>query len=124
MKKFRVFVLPLYVLCLIFCSCNGLTAGYIEGTYSYKTSGVVSITNGSSTTDASLDNLMGTLDIKRLNGDSILLIFNELNGDMVSVAAQVKGDSILMPPYQKVFSITTTSTSSSCWAKPPTARDS
>lgn len=107
MKKFILFVLPVSVLCLFFCSCNGLTAGFIEGTYSYKTSGIVSVTSGSSTNDASLDNIIGTLDVKRLNKDSILLMFNEMNGDMVTVNAQVKGDSILMPPYQKVFSITT-----------------
>lgn len=104
----------LYILSLLcLCACNSITINQIEGTYSYKTSGIVTIVDGTTTYDASIDNIMGTLDVKRLpKGDSILLVFNELNGDVVTVRAEVKGDSILMPPYQKVYSITTTSSSS------------
>ena len=104
MKKQLLFLLS--IICL--CGCNQLTINDIAGDYSYATSGMLTLTEGTTIYDVSLDNVMGTLDIQRLpQGDSILLVFNELLGDLVTVRAEVKGDSILMPTYQKVFSITT-----------------
>lgn len=97
--------------CLVMMSCNQITIGEIVGTYSYKSSGIVTISDNSSTYDASIDNIIGTLDVKKLpKGDSVLLVFNELNSDVVTVRAQVQGDSIFFDPYQKVYTITTTST--------------
>ncbi len=110
--KYTFSRLLVVVVCVAtFYSCNRITIGEIEGTYSYKTSGIVTLSENSSSFDASLDNIVGTLDVKRLpKGDSILLVFNELNNDVVTVRAEVKGDSIFFSPYQKVYSITTTST--------------
>ena len=94
---------------MVAMSCNQITINQIEGTYSYKTSGVVTISDNDNNKsyDVSLDNIIGTLDVKRLpKGDSVLLAFNEFNGDAVTIRACVKGDSILMPMYQKVYSLT------------------
>lgn len=105
-------------LCLLaigMISCDRLTINQIEGTYSYKTSGILTVTDNDNkkTYDINVDNIMGTLDIQRLpQGDSVLLAFNEFNGDVVTVRARVKGDSILMPMYQKVFSLTSEAGSS------------
>ena len=105
------------------CACNHVSIKDIEGTYSYKTSGILAVTDQSSqtTNDISLDNIVGTLDIKRLNNkDSVLLIFNEMLGDITTVRAALKGDSIYMTPYKKVYSIVDQSKTSALLIDVPT----
>ncbi len=104
MKKTMIFGAAL--LCL--CSCN--KAKVFTGDYAYKTSGTLTISSSDTTAVTYELRKVGQLsvvDLKSSDKDSVLLVFNELGGDITKVRAKVDGDSLHLVPYTKKLSIQT-----------------
>jgi len=78
-------------------SINSLT-----GDYSYKLSGEVAVTNEDGETSYLMVNKRGQMNILRNKSasDQVTITMNESAGGAYSFTATVKGDSLLMDPYQ------------------------
>lgn len=103
MKKIGIGIVVL----LAFFACNN-QAKIFSGDYSYKTSGRLTIADDSTSVSQDLAETIGQLnvvDLKSAKKDSILLIFNQMRGEIISVRAAVNGDSIFLKPYKKVLPI-------------------
>lgn len=84
-------------------------ADLFKGDYSYKTSGTVYITDGSTQQTYQLSNEIGQLRIVGLSSaDSVLIIKSALSGSVETMRAKVTNDSIFIAPYQKSLSIVMT----------------
>lgn len=93
---------------LLLCSCSK-NADLFGGDYSYKTSGSVSVTLGTSgKMDIHLSNEIGTMTIERLykdRDDSVLIIKNKFSGGVTVMKAASLGDSLVLVPYYKSFDL-------------------
>lgn len=91
---------------LLLCSCSK-NADLFDGDYSYKTSGSVSVTLGTSgMIDVPLSSEIGTMTIERLykeRDDSVLIIKNKFSGGVTIMKAASAGDSLVLAPYYKSF---------------------
>lgn len=95
--------LLLGILALAFTSCQN-DAKIFAGSYSYKTSGKVILTTGTTEVPYQLTNKIGQLkviDFKSTNNDSVLLVMNEMGGGVTTIRAKVVKDSIFITPYTR-----------------------
>lgn len=103
----KLALMALLPLLLISCKRD---ADVFTGDYTYKTSGVVELTNDSgSVSDLKLSDKVGSMSIKRLDKnstDSVLVIKNELNGGVKVLRARSFGDSLSFKPYSTSFTVT------------------
>ncbi|MBQ7631689.1 MAG: hypothetical protein IJS82_02895 [Paludibacteraceae bacterium] len=86
----------------------------VKGTYRYKTTGKVTLEEnfaGATKADtlvANLDNESGTLEVVSLhNGDSLLLTFDPLNGDVSISHGIADGKRIRFAPYYRTLEVPT-----------------
>lgn len=109
MKKSIFFALA-GLLTLTACNCN---VYQVEGSYSFKTSGLAEITTATDTTMIRLSDETGMMDIRNLkSGDSILIVMNETNGSVFTIRAEVKDKVITFAPFERpvVHLLSTSST--------------
>ena len=86
---------------LTLCACN-TNVYQVEGSYSFKTSGLAEIMTSSDTMAVRLVDETGMMDIRNMsNGDSILIVMNETNGGVITVRAEVKDKVITFAPYER-----------------------
>lgn len=72
------------------------------GDYSYKLSGEVALTDADGHVSYRLIHRNGQMNIleDRNAGDRLLITMNEMNGGCYTMSATVKGDSLLLEPYE------------------------
>lgn len=102
MKKTVIFAVALLGL----CSCN--KAKIFTGDYAYKTSGTLTISRTDTTAvlyELKQVGQLNVIDLKSSKKDSVLLVFNELGGNITTVRAKVDGDSLRLVPYTKTISL-------------------
>lgn len=113
MKKLII----LFGTALLFLSACTDTAGVrdVKGSYRYKTTGKVTLEEnykGATKADtlvANLDNESGTLEVVSLhNGDSLLLTFDPLNGDIAVTRGVLDGSTIRFASYRRTLEVPTT----------------
>ena len=91
------------------CACSN-DARLLSGDYSYKTSGSVVVATDTEEVTYQLPDKIGQLnvvDLKATDKDSVLLVFNEMGGNLTTTYARISGDSIELLPYTTTLSITT-----------------
>lgn len=91
------------------CACSN-DARLLSGDYSYKTSGSVVIATDTEEVTYQLPDKIGQLnvvDLKATDKDSVLLVFNEMGGNLTTTYARISDDSIELLPYTTTLSITT-----------------
>lgn len=77
------------------------------GSYTYKTSGLLVISDGDRRTTVALSDEIGQMDIIDLqNGDSVLILQNQLSGNASSTRAAIEGNRIVALPYQRTLTVT------------------
>ena len=89
---------------LFFYSCQKEGVKSFLGDYSYKTSGVVNVDSNGVSYTFKLPDKIGHISIVELNKDSVLIIKNEMMGEVQTLQAKVDGDSIFINSYEKQLS--------------------
>lgn len=99
MKK-SFFFLFAGLLTLTACNTN---VYQVEGSYSYKTSGLAEVTTSNdSVYTIRLADETGMMDIRDLKtADSILIVMNETNGSVITLRANVKDKVITFAPFER-----------------------
>lgn len=95
-------LVPLMVLALAGCQKEGVKL--FLGDYSYKTSGVVLVDSGGVAYTCKLPDKIGHISIVELSKDSVLIIKNEMMGEVQTLPAKVVGDSIFISSCVKQLS--------------------
>ena len=91
------------------CACSN-DARLLSGDYSYKTSGSVVIATDTEEVTYQLPDKIGQLnvvDLKATDKGSVLLVFNEMGGNLTTTYARISADSIELQPYTTTLTITT-----------------
>ncbi len=106
-RKISYISIGLFVLLavLFFYSCQKEGVKSFLGDYSYKTSGVVLLDSSGISYTCKLPDKIGHISIVALGEDSVLIIKNEMMGEVQTLQAKVVGDSIFINPYVKQMSI-------------------
>lgn len=101
MKK-SIFFIFAGLLTLTACNNN---VYQVEGSYSYKTSGLAEITTEfDSVYTIRLTDETGMMDIRDLKtADSILIVMNETNGGVITLRAEVKDKVITFAPFERTM---------------------
>ncbi len=89
---------------LFFYSCQKEGVKSFLGDYSYKTSGVVNVDSNGVSYTFKLPDKIGHISIVELSKDSVLIIKNEMMGEVQTLQAKVDGDSIFINSYEKQLS--------------------
>ena len=104
MKKISIL---LSVCCLMtFAACQTKNAPLFRGDYSFKTSGSVTAKRANATDPAefniTLNSEIGQLQIAKLNrkNDSLVVVMNYMNGDVVVTHAYCKGQDITLNDFK------------------------
>lgn len=110
-KLFIVFAAAM----LMFVSCSDSSAvRSVKGAYRYKTTGKVVLEenyNGATKADtlvANLDSESGTLELVSLHDDdSLLITFDQLNGNVMATRAVIDEKRIYFTPYKRMIEVAT-----------------
>ena len=90
---------------LFFYSCQKEGVKSFLGDYSYKTSGVVNVDSNGVSYTFKLPDKIGHISIVELSKDSVLIIKNEMMGEVQTLPAKVVGDSIFISSCVKQMSL-------------------
>lgn len=108
MKKFLC--LSTMAVCLLLTSSCHQDLRQATGSYTYKTSGLLTLKDGTTYTTLTLNDETGQMDIISLHhGDSILIIQNQLGGSIHTTHAVIEGKQITLTPYQRTVTLSYTS---------------
>ncbi|MCM1034455.1 MAG: hypothetical protein NC038_02640 [Paludibacter sp.] len=107
MKRFLSLTLAL--IGILFLSGCQQDLKQVSGTYTYKTSGTVAISEGTSHTTLAINDEIGQLDITPLHkSDSLLLLFNQMTGSAMHTTATLNSKELHLQPYTRTLSLTYT----------------
>lgn len=100
MKRPEFLALGIIQLVLIAMICPGCVdpVKSLEGTYSYKLSGLVTIDD---TLDVVLTNEQGAMELIKVQDTTFLLTMNTLQGDAYTAEGVLSGDEILLEPFER-----------------------
>lgn len=105
MKK-SLLILIIFCVLIALSSCQKSGTNLFRGDYSFKTSGSITAKRAYTTNPAefniTLDNEIGQLQIAKLNNknDSLVVVMNYLNGDVVVTHAYCKGQNITLKEFK------------------------
>lgn len=76
---------------------------YLEGTYSYKTSGKAVIDAGDSTNTVVLEDEIGAMEIIGQSDNRVILTFNQLAGSAYTTSATLNDSILTLVPFERVI---------------------
>lgn len=93
---------------LVLVSCNdSVEVRTIKGSYHYKTTGQVTLSDGTKSAIQTLENESGTMEVVSLhNDDEVLLTFNQTGGEVYNTNATVHGDKLSFDPFNRLLTLT------------------
>lgn len=94
MKKLFVLLLAVLTICMTGCNDEVRT---LEGSYSYKISGVVEV----DWDEVNLADEIGAMDIVRIDTETALLTFNAINGGVYHTTAQINDKAITLKRFER-----------------------
>lgn len=109
--KNRFYLLAMIAIAFTACSKEAKT---LSGDYSYKKTGSIQIATDTTSITLHLNNEIGQLNIIDLNaeeGNKVMLVYNTMNGDIITTNATITGDTLKIDPYNRQLSIQTDSIS-------------
>lgn len=86
---------------LLFASCNKVSVNDFEGDYSFKISGNVVLSTGSEDINEVLTAESGQMSIKRIEGDSVMVVMNIMNGDVLITTGVVDDNSLVLNSFER-----------------------
>lgn len=93
---------------LVLVSCNdSVEVRNIKGSYHYKTTGQVTLTDSSKTQIHTLDNESGIMEVVSLHDDDeVLLTFNQTGGEVYNTKGTAHGDKVTFDPFHRLLTVT------------------
>lgn len=99
--KRQLLILTVIISATLLCACHR-EVRQLTGNYSYKISGEAAVTDADGEVSYLMVSKRGQMNIlrDRNDKDKVLVTMNETAGGVYSFTATVKGDSLILDPYQ------------------------
>lgn len=106
MKFKHLIFAAIFAVVSVSCS-DSVEVRNIKGSYHYKTTGQVTLTDGNKTAIQTLENESGIMEIVSLHDDDeVLLTFNQTGGEVYNTKGTAHGDKVSFDPFNRLLTLT------------------
>lgn len=106
MKLRHLIIAAVSALVLVSCT-DSVEVRNVKGSYHYKTTGQVTLTDGSKSAIHTLENESGIMEVVSLHDkDEVLLTFNQTGGEVYNTKGIAHGDRLTFDPFNRLLTLT------------------